>query len=347
MSNQNTPHAIFIGRFRPFHNGHLYNVIDSFKQLNLEQMTILVGSCNRHRSVKNPFVFEEVKEMIQLSLPSDLVERVNIKPLYDHSNDDVWATEVREKANGATHIVGYNKDESSFYLKMFPELRVYEPKPTLIHGKILNASDVRKMYFSEVLLTNRAVLSILPRGTIQVLDEWVLTQEFNDMQAEFNKANEEIAKFADYPYKGHLNIACSDNVVTCAGHVLLGVRKHNPGKGCYALPGGHKAEDETFLTAALRELNEETNIKVPDKVLIGSIKGEKMFDNPTRSYPHTRITMAYHIDIDTDVNGKFPRIKAADDIESVHWVPLSKVRELQHLLYDDHYQIIQHFTGIY
>ncbi|CAL9999989.1 cytidyltransferase [Vibrio phage D484] len=340
-------HAIYIGRFRPFHNGHLSSIIEAFNALNLDKMTVLIGSCNRHRSPKNPFVFEEVREMIQRSLPEAIANKVVIKSLYDHSNNDVWATEVREKARGATHIVGFDKDASSFYLKMFPELKSFEPTPTQIGDGVLSASFIRDLYFREVLLHKARATTILPTGTIEVLDEWTLTEAFADIQAEYNKANEEILKFADYPYKDHLNIACADNVVTCAGHVLLGVRKNNPGKGCLAIPGGHKSEHETFFDAALRELDEETNIKVPEKVLRGSLKAEKMFDDPTRSYPHTRITMAYHIDIETDANGKFPRIKAGDDLESVHWVPLSEVRELQHKMYDDHYQIIQHFTGIY
>ncbi|CAM0053924.1 cytidyltransferase [Vibrio phage F86] len=340
-------HAIYIGRFRPFHNGHLSSITQAFSDLSLDKMTILVGSCNRHRSPKNPFVFEEVQTMILSSLPTELISKVEVKSLYDHSSNDVWATEVRDRTKGATHIVGFNKDESSFYLKLFPELKNYEPVPIALHGTPLSARDVRIHYFNGDLFRGSNVAVRLPQGTIQFLEEWRRTEHFEDIRAEHVSAVREEQKFANYPYEGHLNIACADNVVTCAGHVLLGVRKHNPGKGCYALPGGHKADNETFLTAALRELYEETNIKVPEKVLRGSIVDEKMFDDPTRSYPHTRITMAYHIDIALDNNNKLPRVTPADDLESVAWVPMSEVREHQHLMYDDHYQIVQHFTGIY
>lgn len=339
-------HAIYIGRFRPFHVGHLSTITQAFNDLNLDQMTVLVGSCNRHRSVNNPFTFDEVRDMIKRSLPTELLDEVHVKSLYDHSNDNVWATEVRTKAKCVTHIVGYDKDESSYYLKLFPELKHYQPKPIDLAGKVVSATDIRACYFSEVLM-NGPLSVVLPQGTKEFLAEWSQTETFTDMKAEYDSSVREINKFLDYPYAGHLNIACADNVVTCAGHVLLGTRKNNPGKNCLALPGGHKADNETFLTAALRELKEETCLKVPEKVLRGSIKAERMFDDPKRSYPHTRITMAYHIDIEPDNDGKFPRIKPADDLIKVEWVPLSEVRELQHLMYDDHYQIIQHFTGIY
>ncbi|AGN30209.2 bifunctional NMN adenylyltransferase/ADP-ribose pyrophosphatase [Vibrio phage nt-1] len=341
-------HAIFIGRFRPFHNGHLSAITQAFEALELETMTILVGSSNRHRSVKNPFTFEEVSEMIRDSLPDELNSKVILAPLGDHAKDDVWQSEVRMLSGDiipATHIVGYDKDESSYYLKLFPELKLYQPEPVMLYNKTISATDFRDLYFSEILM-NHPTVALLPRGTIDFLERWSKTELFTDMKAEYDKSVEEIGKFLDYPYDGHLNIACADNVVTCAGHVLLGTRKHNPGKNCLALPGGHKSDSETFLAAALRELKEETCIKVPEKVLRGSLKGEKMFDDPKRSYPHARISMAYHYDIELNHDGSFPKVKPADDLVKVEWVALSDVRKLQHLLYDDHYQMIQYFTGI-
>jgi 8-oxo-dGTP diphosphatase len=44
------------------------------------------------------------------------------------------------------------------------------------------------------------------------------------------------------------------------GEVLLIKRKYAPFKGCWALVGGAKRRDETFLECAVRETREETGI---------------------------------------------------------------------------------------
>lgn len=337
--------AIFIGRFRPFHIGHLSAILQAFEHCPIQSMTILIGSSNRHRSVRNPFTSDEVIEMINTSLPEHIKSRVSYAQIGDHSNDEVWQSEVRKCAENATHLVGYDKDESSYYLKLFPELKLYQPTPYSIGNRILNGTDFRKLYFEQELFSSTYVQH-LPSGTINFLDKWASTHTYDDMQQEYRSSIDELNKFKDYPYEGHLNIACADSVVVCAGHVLLVERKYSPGKGCLALPGGHKHEKETFLDAAIRELQEETCIKVPEKVLRGSVVEGSMFDNPNRSYPHTRITMGYCIHISPNPDNTFPRVRAADDALSAKWYALNEVRDMQQRMYDDHYQIIQYFTGI-
>lgn len=336
-------HAIYIGRFRPLHHGHYSAIIQAFTELELDKLTILVGSSNRHRSPKNPFTFDEVRIMIENSLP-EYADKIEVKPLFDHAKNCNWQADVRSKSVGATHIIGHNKDESSYYLNLFPELKQFECEPVYIGHVKLSATLIRELLFNDKLFDNPCA-ALTPLGTYNFLKEWVKTEFFDEMLAETKSAEREVAKFVDYPYKDHLNIACADNVVTCAGHVLLTRRKFNPGKNCLAIPGGHKSEHETFLDAALRELHEETKIKLPENVLRGSIVGEKMFDDPRRSYPHTRITMAYHIDVKPNPNGSLPRVTAADDAVWAGWVSLHELNDLQSEMYDDHYQIIQHFVG--
>ncbi|MBL8731286.1 MAG: NUDIX hydrolase [Planctomycetes bacterium] len=52
--------------------------------------------------------------------------------------------------------------------------------------------------------------------------------------------------------------------------VLLIRRKHEPGAGCWALPGGFVDEHEDLPAAARRELSEETGITVRHLVQLGA-----------------------------------------------------------------------------
>ncbi len=49
-------------------------------------------------------------------------------------------------------------------------------------------------------------------------------------------------------------------VVLRNGHVLLAQRKKQPDAGLWGFPGGHEEWGETALTAATRELREETGV---------------------------------------------------------------------------------------
>jgi len=55
--------ALFIGRFQPFHSGHL----DAIKQISEEEIIIGIGSSQYSKTEENPYSFEERKKMIKKS----------------------------------------------------------------------------------------------------------------------------------------------------------------------------------------------------------------------------------------------------------------------------------------
>ena len=52
--------------------------------------------------------------------------------------------------------------------------------------------------------------------------------------------------------------------------VLLIERGHEPFKGCWAFPGGFLDMDETTEQCAIRELKEETGLKITDIQQLGA-----------------------------------------------------------------------------
>ena len=108
------------------------------------------------------------------------------------------------------------------------------------------------------------------------------------------------------------------------------------------MPGGFVHQDESLLKACLRELREETKLKVPEAVLKGSIRDQKVFDAPNRSSRGRTITYAFHIELKPDL--KLPKVKGGDDAREAFWLPLSQLDSTQ--LFEDHYFIIQKFLGL-
>ena len=83
-----------VGRFQPFHNGHLQLILTILSEVNF--IKIGIGSSQYSNTKYNPFSYDERKEFIILSLQSDNVspDRYEIYPLPDLHNMKKWVVQV-------------------------------------------------------------------------------------------------------------------------------------------------------------------------------------------------------------------------------------------------------------
>jgi 8-oxo-dGTP diphosphatase len=102
-----------------------------------------------------------------------------------------------------------------------------------------------------------------------------------------------------------------DCVVFYEKSVLLIKRKNSPFKNHLALPGGFVDIGETVEKACLRELHEETNLKLKlsDITLLG------VYSNPDRDPKRNTISIAYYAKISKKIN-----IFAGDDATSIKFI---------------------------
>lgn len=86
--------GLFIGRFQPFHNGHLYAVKTILKEV--DELIIAVGSAQMSHELDNPFTAGERIEMIRRALNSEEVDpsRYLIIPVPDAPAHRVWVSQV-------------------------------------------------------------------------------------------------------------------------------------------------------------------------------------------------------------------------------------------------------------
>ena len=125
------------------------------------------------------------------------------------------------------------------------------------------------------------------------------------------------------------------------GNWLLVKSRNEPGKVLWALPGGVIGQYERLEDAVIRELREETKLKVPVPVLQGSIKHKHttVFDAPNRSLRGRTITHAFLLELSDQP--KLPKVKGSDDAEEARWFPLDIVDGMGTVLFEDHKSIIQ------
>lgn len=315
-----TKQGIFIGRFQPIHQGHIHAIGIAASQVDM--LYILVGSANACRSIKNPWTYTERKAMIRSKLWANKIHNVEIIPINDHPySDSQWIADVRatvEHLEIDEPILFGHMKEGNNYLNWFPDWKFKDIEAT--HQ--IDATAIRKRMFE-------TEDSEMPST---VLDDYKYYQKEN-------------ALFANYPFPETLNFNCSDAVLECQGHVLLIKRKFAPGAGTWALPGGFRNQRETFLSCAIRELQEETNVRVPEKVLRGSIVKTELFDDPSRSFGIPRNSLAVYMRINPDPDGGLPRANGADDAAECKWIPLTDALNRIEL-YDDHKAIISKVTGV-
>lgn len=312
--------GIFIGRFQPVHQGHVHALGIAASQV--DQLYILVGSANQCRSIRNPWTFKERTAMLRQKLFAAGIHNVEIIPLNDYRYSNTqWISDVRATAEryemGSPILFGHMK-EGNDYLTWFPDWKFKSVEAQYN----INATQIRQEMF-----------------------EYCDPEMPESVRLDYAFYEKEKVTFADYPFPETLNFNCSDAILECQGHVLLIQRKFAPGKGAWALPGGFRNQRETFLDCAIRELQEETNVRVPEKVLRGSIVKSELFDDPSRSFGIPRNTMAVYMRVNPNPDGSLPRANGADDAALCKWIPLTDA--LNNIeMYDDHKDILSKVTGV-
>ncbi|MFT2129843.1 NUDIX domain-containing protein, partial [Staphylococcus epidermidis] len=91
---------------------------------------------------------------------------------------------------------------------------------------------------------------------------------------------------------------------------------------------------EWLRDAAVRELEEETKIKLPTATLKNAIRAREIFDDPNRSLRGRTITVAHLIRLDD--TKPLPKVKGSDDAAKAFWLPLHEARKNSEMWFEDH-----------
>jgi bifunctional NMN adenylyltransferase/nudix hydrolase len=336
----NNKYGVLIGRFEPFHIGHL-NLV-KFALQEVEELIIILGSCNVARSIKNPWSAAERREMVIACLSAAEADRVVFIEASDYLyNDNRWITTIQQRVDEVTEgsedvvLFGEQKDRSSFYLEMFPQWKHISSGSIFI--KELHATTIREAYFEQDWAK---IAEKLPAPVCDILLRDSKQTLYTELQKEYQFIKEYLAEWEDAPYPP--TFVTTDVVAIQSGHVLLGVRKGYPGKGLWALPGGFLNRFERIQAAAIRELKEEIRIAWTKEELTKFIVDKEVFDHPDRSTRGRTITHAFCLNLGT---GKLPYVKGDDDIEHAFWLPLREVSIHENKFFEDHAHIINYFTS--
>ena len=371
--SQNYETAVLIGRFQPIHAAHLRIFERALEEAN--RLLVFVGSATEVRTIRNPWTFEQRKEIIERAVkdlvgedqtrdwqpgPMDpsVTNRLEIVPVRDYLyQDGRWASEIYSKAtrrgaaqDKSTAIYGCVKDDwTDEYLRMFSRWS-FERMPYMMN---LDSTDIRKMIFeTENVIPERD--KVMP-STAEYVNGWIdgdsryvdeirpgvkINQHLKEEWAHYKKEEE---RWSYHPYDNP-QAATADSLVLKNGHVLLIRRKIHPGKGLLALPGGYVNRNESTREAAMRELREETGIPMHQDDLDAYTENDpEVFDHPKRCLgPLRKITNVYRVELPP---GEFPVVEGGDDAGEAQWVPLPEIYSRPEEFFEDHWHIISEMTS--
>jgi len=179
--NYTFDYLVFIGRFQPFHLAHMQTIKIALQQS--QQVILALGSAQNERNIKNPFTAAEREQMILSNFSEADQQRIKFVHVIDVYDDQKWQQLVKslvtEVAESDTKIglIGHFKDESSYYLKLFPEWQMVE-LDSLVGA--ISATPLREAYYRGEIIE-----SAFPLGTSEFLHKFQNTSTYQQLQHKY------------------------------------------------------------------------------------------------------------------------------------------------------------------
>jgi len=148
--------ALFVGRFQPFHFGHLHAIKKILEES--EELLIVVGSAQMSHEPDNPFTAGERLEMIGKTLAASDVpmEKYMLIPIPDAPTHRVWVSQV-ESQTPRFNVVYTNQPltrrlliEANYEVKGIDFYMRNKYEATEIRRRILSGEDWESLVPAEV-----------------------------------------------------------------------------------------------------------------------------------------------------------------------------------------------------
>jgi bifunctional NMN adenylyltransferase/nudix hydrolase len=329
--------AIVVGRFQPFHLGHLSLLERALRSA--PRVVVVLGSAWLARSPRHPFSWRERAAMIAAAA-GEQAARLSFVPVRDAASESRWRSAVLRAVRGQ---VGTALPVRQFAGAPSPRL----DRPSALPGwefelvprrAGVGSGALRRALFAAP--TSAAGLAVLrehlPAPVLAYLHAWVELPWLRALVADWQALRVEGERWAGAP---RLPVRVSaDAVVRSGDRVLLARRSAPPGEGLWALPGDEPRCHERLAQAAMRALREQTGIGVLPISLEDALREAVVFDDPRRAWSGRAIAHAHRFELGEHE----PGLRGGDPAPAA-WVPLAELRGDGGTLVDDHHAILDHF----
>ena len=146
--------GLMIGRFQPFHVGHLEAL--QFALTKVDKLWVGLGSSNKPPQKNNPFSAEERKEMILSSIDDSIKEKISIYFIPDLDNHVKWIEKI-DTIVPKFDIV-FSNDELTKHL--YSKRTVQVISIPFLNRDVLSGTNIR-----ELIISDQKWDDLVPEGT--------------------------------------------------------------------------------------------------------------------------------------------------------------------------------------
>jgi nicotinamide-nucleotide adenylyltransferase len=135
--------GLYIGKFQPFHNGHLFAVRTIAPEVS--KLIIAIGSSQYHGLKNQPFSAGQRRQMIEQSLAAIGIDNVSIVEVPDIHNNERWVEHVRDHVKQFDIVFTNNKSVRQLFIDKGFKVKPIKVLPcvsgSLIRHKITNQDN--------------------------------------------------------------------------------------------------------------------------------------------------------------------------------------------------------------
>ncbi len=153
--------GLLIGRFQPFHKGHVYVVKKVLK--GVDELIICIGSAQLSHTLDDPFTAGERLMMIANSLAENGIEKhYYIIPIQDVNNNSLWVSHVSSLTPPFAKVYSGN----TLVKRLFSEVGVKVTTPPLFNRKEYSGTEIRRR-----MLKGEPWEDLVPKEVMRVIKE--------------------------------------------------------------------------------------------------------------------------------------------------------------------------------
>ena len=189
--------ALLVGRFQPFHFGHLNAVQNILKSY--DALIIIIGSANKSCELKNPFSVKERMSMITNTLNYYGIDqsKYELKPVDDFNDDELWLSSIKKTV--VNFDVVFSND--SLTLRIFENHSIPIKKITLFNRNIYSATEIRGRLFAHIKKTSCPDWKIItPPPVTKLLSKMNYEKLFNQIIDKYSESDIHNGLYPEFKY---------------------------------------------------------------------------------------------------------------------------------------------------
>lgn len=153
--------GLLIGRFQPFHKGHMYVIERIAKEV--DEIIIGIGSAQKSHCLSNPFTAGERLMMIRNSLEeADFKKNYYIIPISDVNNNSLWVSHVKSLTPPFHRVYSGNP----LVKRLFKEAGKEVATPPLFNRRVYSGTEIRRR-----ILMGEPWEDLVPEAVVRVIKE--------------------------------------------------------------------------------------------------------------------------------------------------------------------------------